>query len=337
MAPDISAAFPPALDTPDHVKLAEDLGYQRAWLYDSPAYLHDVWMTLARAAERTQRIGLGPAVLVPSLRHPMTNAAAIATLEELAPGRVAVAVGSGFTGRHMLGLRPLPWADVGEYVKTLRALLAGEEAQWDGRTIKMIHPPGFGAARPIDVPILVGAEGPKGMAVAEEHGDGTFSATGPNTATRHDWRAILRFGTVLGDGEEPSSPRVVEAAGPGTVVIIHALYEQAGAGGVDNLPGGAQWRGAIEAIDERTRHLAVHEGHLVHLTDRDRAALEAGLASLIPTFGLTGPADQVREKVDELADQGVTEIAYQPSRHDTARDLQALADALNLTGPAQRT
>jgi alkanesulfonate monooxygenase SsuD/methylene tetrahydromethanopterin reductase-like flavin-dependent oxidoreductase (luciferase family) len=111
MAPHISAAFPPALDTPDHVKLAEDLGYQRAWLYDSPAYLHDVWMTLARAAERTERIGLGPAVLVPSLRHPMTNAAAIATLAELAPGRVAVAVGSGFTGRHMLGLRPMPWAE----------------------------------------------------------------------------------------------------------------------------------------------------------------------------------------------------------------------------------
>ena len=32
----MSAAFPPGLDTPDHVALAEELGYERAWLYDSP-------------------------------------------------------------------------------------------------------------------------------------------------------------------------------------------------------------------------------------------------------------------------------------------------------------
>src|ERR1043166_8714971 len=131
MAPHISAAFPPALDTPDHVKLAEELGYQRAWLYESPAYLHDVWMTLARAAERTERIGLGPAVLVPALRHPMTNAAAIATLCHMAPGRVAVAIGSGFTGRYVLGQRAMKWVDVADYVRVLRALLRGEEVLWE--------------------------------------------------------------------------------------------------------------------------------------------------------------------------------------------------------------
>jgi 5,10-methylenetetrahydromethanopterin reductase len=331
MALDISAAFPPALDTPDHVALAEQLGYQRAWLYDSPAYLHDVWMTLARAAERTERIGLGPAVLVPSLRHPMVNAAAIATLEELAPGRTAVAVGSGFTGRHMLGLRPVPWAEVRRYVATLRALLRGEDAEWDGRTIRMIHPPGFGAARPIDVPILIGAEGPKGLAVADELGDGVFSATGGDAASRHGWRAVLRFGTVLDDGEDPSTPRVIEAAGPGTAVVLHGLYERGGATAVDQMPGGAEWRTQVETVDKGTRHLAVHEGHLVQLTERDRAAFAAGLTNLIPAIGLTGTPDQVGEKADQLAEQGFTEIAYQPSRHDTARDLRALAAALKLS------
>ncbi len=78
------------------MRLAESLGYTRAWLYDSPALYPDVWMQLALAATRTSTIGLGPAVLVPSLRHPVTNAAAIATLERLAPGRVSVAIGSGY-------------------------------------------------------------------------------------------------------------------------------------------------------------------------------------------------------------------------------------------------
>jgi hypothetical protein len=62
------------------VELAETLRYTRAWLYDSPALYPDVWMVLSRCAERTSRIGLGPGVLVPSLQHPMVNAAAIAEL-----------------------------------------------------------------------------------------------------------------------------------------------------------------------------------------------------------------------------------------------------------------
>src|SRR5689334_15163953 len=107
MSIDVSVAFPPGRATPDHVALAEKLGFRRAWLYDSPALFHDVWMTLALAAERTTRIGLGPAVLVPSLRHPLTNAAAALTLVDLAPGRVSLAVGAGYTARHLLGQRAL--------------------------------------------------------------------------------------------------------------------------------------------------------------------------------------------------------------------------------------
>ena len=43
------------MDTPDHVALAEELGYRRAWLYDSPALYPEVFMTLARCAERALR------------------------------------------------------------------------------------------------------------------------------------------------------------------------------------------------------------------------------------------------------------------------------------------
>src|SRR3954470_4674421 len=108
------------MDTPAHVAEAESLGYGRAWCYDSPALYPDVWMILGLAAARTSRIGLGPAVLVPSLRHPMTKAAAIATLEAQAPGRVAVAIGSGFTGRMVLGQKPMRWADVASYVRAVQ-------------------------------------------------------------------------------------------------------------------------------------------------------------------------------------------------------------------------
>jgi len=206
---DISCAFASSPDTPDHIALAEQLGYRRAWCYDSPALYPDVWVTLALAAQRTSHIALGPGVLVPSLRHVMTNAAAIATLEHLAPGRLVVAIGSGFTGRVAMGQRSLSWSRVRTYIAALRALLRGETATWDGAVIKMLHPPGFAPSRPIAVPILVGADGPKGAAVAEVLGDGIF---GRARAPGISWYAQLHFGTVLDDGEDPASERVMAAA-----------------------------------------------------------------------------------------------------------------------------
>ena len=96
---EISCAFPSGPHVVDHIVEAERLGYERAWLFDSPALYGDIWVIAALAAQRTSRIALGPAVLVPNLRHPLTQASAIATLEQLAPGRVVVAIGTGFTDR----------------------------------------------------------------------------------------------------------------------------------------------------------------------------------------------------------------------------------------------
>ena len=272
---DISCAFATAMDTPDHVALAEDLGYRRAWLYDSPALYPEVFMTLARCAERTSRIGLGPGVLIPSLRHPMTTAASIAALEALAPGRVVIGVGSGFTGRYTLGKRPLPWASVATYVRTVQALLRGDDVEWDGAVIRMLHPEGFGADRPVAVKWVVGVQGPKGQAVAHEIGDGAFSLF---AVDGFDWMVQLAFGTVLDDGEDAGSERAVAAAGPAVAVLLHGSYEQ-------GAPLDAAWAEAIEAIDERTRHLEVHDRHLVSVTERDRPYVTG---DLIRAFTYTG-------------------------------------------------
>ena len=328
---DISCAFATSSDTPAHVELAESLGYRRAWLYDSPALYPDVWMILTRCAERTSRIGLGPGVLVPSLRHPMVNAAAIAELVDQAPDRVAVAIGSGFTGRFSLGKRPMPWRQVAEYVRCLKALLAGETAEWEGARIRMMHAAGYGAARPITVPILIGADGPKGLAVAAELGDGVFSAIVPQSDAVKvaEWRALLSFGTVLDEGEELTSARVVDALAPAAVVMYHAVYERGGAAAVDGLPGGPGWRAAVEAYPENERHLAIHEGHLVKANPRD----EPYIADLIPMASagaLTGSAEQVAARVRDLAAAGVTEVAYQPAGSDIERELRAFASATSI-------
>jgi 5,10-methylenetetrahydromethanopterin reductase len=330
---DISCAFATSSDTPARVRVAEMLGYRRAWLYDSPALYPDVWMILGRCAERTSRIGLGPGVLVPSLRHPMVNAAAIAELVDQAPGRVAVAIGSGFTGRFALGKRPMPWRQVAEYVRCLRALLDGETGEWDGARIRMMHLPGFGAKRPIKVPILIGADGPKGLAVAADLGDGVFSAARPqpDAVEVADWRALLSFGTVLDEGENLNSARVVDALAPAAVVLYHAAYERGGSAAVDALPGGRGWREAVEAYPETERHLAIHDGHLVKANPRDEPHV-ADLTPFASSRALTGSAGQVSERVAALGALGVTELVYQPAGSDIERELRAFASATGLSG-----
>jgi 5,10-methylenetetrahydromethanopterin reductase len=319
---DLTCAFPPSPDVADHVALAEELGYRRAWLYDSPALYPDVWVHLARAAERTSTIGLGPGVLVPSLRHPVTNAAAVATLESLAPGRTAVAVGAGFTGRYVLGQKPMRWADVAAYVRCLRSLLRGEDVEWDGKVVRITSRPST------DVPVWIGADGPKGTAVADELGDGVLCAGIPNAAAARPGRplGLLAFGTVLDPGEAPTSRRVRAAAGHAVAVALHAMYER-GPATIDGVPGGREWREATEAVPAEVRHLAIHEGHLVHPNERDVIALEAGADALVEGFTLTGTAEVVRARLDGFATMGVTEVAYQPAGEDIARELRAFAAA----------
>lgn len=315
---ELSCALPPRPDVVELVALAEELDYARAWVFDSPALYGDVWMALARCADATTRIGLGPGVLVPSLRHPMVNAAATAELARLAPGRVSVALGTGFTGRYVLGRPPMTWAATEEYLRQFVGLLRGDTVRIDGAACRMVHPPGWVAERPVDVDVVVAANGPKGLAVAERVGaDGVMSIFGGQAG----WAqcALLGYGTVLDPGESPDSDRVVEAAGAGAAVVLHGMYE-ADPDLLDGLDGGPRWRAAIESFPGPERHLHTHEGHFVAMTDRDRAAVSP---ELISAMTWTAPLADLRARMADVAAGGVSEFLYAPMGPDPARELRA--------------
>jgi len=285
-----------------------------------------VWMMLALAAKRTTTIGLGPGVLVPTLRHPMVNASATAALAALTPGRVAVAFGTGFAGARALGAAPTSWSYLRDYVAAFRGLLAGATVQWQGRRIQMMHPNGHAPERPIDVPILISAIGPKGLDVATELADGLFSVNGQTrSAQQFDWAALAVHGTVVADGESLDSPRVQAAAGPGNALAYHAAYEFGG--DVTTLPGGDVWLDVINQTPPQDRHLAVHDQPLIALNRADAAAWAAGSWKAITRTTLTGTADEVGRRVNEIADQGITEIIYQPTGPDITSELEAFHTA----------
>jgi 5,10-methylenetetrahydromethanopterin reductase len=322
---ELSFSMPPGPRVVEYAGLAESLGYRRLWLYDSPLLYADVWVTLARVAEATTTLGIGPGVLVPGLRHVATTAAAIATLESIAPGRVAVAVGTGFTARRLLGKRPLGWKSVEAYLRALRGLLRGEVVELEGQPVQMLHPEGYAPPRPIETPILVAANGPRGVAVARELGDGVMTFGEPPAGIA--WCALVQSGTVLEAGESFASPRVFDALGPGIALIYHSFYEAMGAA-VDQLPGGAGWRAAVEREPERTRHLHIHEGHCVAVPEREKALLDPGVGAM--TF--SGTAAELQGRMAALVAAGVRELVYSPAGADIPRELRAMAGVAKAAG-----
>ncbi len=325
----ISVAFPPIPETPDHIDLAEQLGYETAWVYDTPALQLDVWMILALAAKRTQRIRLGPGVLIPSLRHPMVTASAIATLVDLVgQERVIIGAGTGFTGRRAMGQKPLKWAEFPKMIDQVQSLLRGETISHDGQLISMLHWEGQAPTRPIEVPWILGVNGPKGLATAADMGCGVFTSR-PRPDANYvnlDDVILLTSGAVMDVDETVDSDRVIETAGPWVSVAYHAFLEQNDQR-LETLPNSARFRQLVEQVPETERHLRVHEGHLTHLNRIDREVV-VGESMFLSPFTLY--ETEVRNQIAELETQGITEIAYQPMG-DIEREMRTFASAAGLT------
>jgi 5,10-methylenetetrahydromethanopterin reductase len=324
MALRLACGFAPGPKTVEHAKLAESLGYERVWLYDSPALWQDIWARMAQVAEHTERVKLGTAVLIPSLRHVVTQAAAIATIEDIAPGRLTVGLATGFTGRAALGQhKRLPWSQVKRYVQQLRGLLRGEAVEVDGAICQLIPSAGFMPPRPIEVPIFLAAAGPIGCRVAREVADGVINSRRP-PAPDFPECVLLTFGTVLDEGEALDSPRVRDAAGGAVAVAYHFAYEY-GREAVDELPNGRAWRESIERLPEATRHLAVHYGHCVELNEHDAAFVDMTAAKRL---SFTGTEAELRDRLARMEAEGATEVMIGTMGSDVPRELRAFATLL---------
>jgi 5,10-methylenetetrahydromethanopterin reductase len=151
---------------------AERAGFDIAWLPDSQFLWRDVWACLALAAAETQRITLGSCVTNLQTRHPSVTAAAAATLEEIAPDRTILGVGSGDSSVKTLGLDPTRLADMRSGIELMRRLMAGETVDFEGRAMHLR------ATLDRPVPVYLAANGPKGMELAGEIADGLITVAG---------------------------------------------------------------------------------------------------------------------------------------------------------------
>ena len=182
-------------------RLAVDLGCERVYLFDSAAVYEDIFIWLARLAEQTDA-RLGAAVLVPNLRHVMTTASAIATLEDLAPGRFVYGFGTGAVGAHGAGQEGAFARDHAPYVEQLRALLPRRRRRDRGRA----HADDPLARPRADTPdrgavAMVSAFGPKGARRSRtEIADGVMTVSDDPVGMA--WNVRMVNGTILDPGED---------------------------------------------------------------------------------------------------------------------------------------
>jgi 5,10-methylenetetrahydromethanopterin reductase len=176
--------------TPEHpVERVVDLGVRAADVGFEDVYLsvhynnRDPFAALARLADRTSDVGLGPGVANPHDRHPLTLASQVATLDEASGGRARFGIGPGdpSTMRNLgaaddRGLRP-----VLETFKIARRLWAGERVDNEGTFAAVDAGLNFEPPQGGSIPVHVGGEGPHMCRMAAKHADGLlFNGSHPD-------------------------------------------------------------------------------------------------------------------------------------------------------------
>jgi 5,10-methylenetetrahydromethanopterin reductase len=128
---DFGIALPTAADSWKLVQAAEEAGFTHAWFYDTQMLSADCFVAMGAAAVNTRRIRLGTGVLVPSNRIAPVTANALATLNQLAPGRIDFGVGTGFTARRAMGFGAIKLKDMETYIHQVYSLLRRETVDFE--------------------------------------------------------------------------------------------------------------------------------------------------------------------------------------------------------------
>jgi F420-dependent oxidoreductase-like protein len=173
-------------DATDFVLAAERSGFDSVWVGE--AYGSDALTPLTWYAARTTRIKLGTSIIQLDARTPANAAMAAMTLDALSGGRLILGLGvsgpqivEGWYGRPF----PKPLARTREYVEIMRRIWARETLTHDGEFFPLPYPGGTGLGKPLRliteplrsrIPVYLGAQGPKNVALATEIGDGWIPA-----------------------------------------------------------------------------------------------------------------------------------------------------------------
>ncbi len=296
------------------VKIAEDVGFEYAWITDH--YNNkNVYETLALIAANTETIKMGPGVTNPYVRSPAISASAIATIDEISNGRATFGIGPGDKATFdALGIAwEKPVSTIKAAIADINTLLAGEKTEAGAA---------LGGAKKVQdaIPIYMGAQGPKMLETAGEIADGVLI----NASNPKDYEAAMPMikkgigdqakdfdvaaytATSIGTDSEAAKNAAkivvafIAAGSPPPVIERHGLPEGFNTQMGEFLAQG-NFGGAIGAVTEE--------------------ALDA--------FSVCGTPDEFIPKIEALADMGVTQyVAGSPVGKNVEESIKLLGDVI---------
>ncbi len=208
-------ANPPVSQVVGWTKLAEEQGYDYAWIWDSHVLWQEVYPIFTLMAEATGRIKIGPCVSNPITRDPTVTASVLATLNEISGGRMVLGMGRGDSARRVIGKTPVTVERLEWACRLIRDLAAGREVDYDGTKTQLKWSLGH------EVEIWVAAYGPKALRAAGRVADGLIMQLADPYIV--EWSL-----PYVREGAEEAGRRFediqVQAAAPGyvTVDLAHA-------------------------------------------------------------------------------------------------------------------
>jgi probable F420-dependent oxidoreductase len=317
----IGADIPMELDIhgeADFVAWAEEHGFDDAWIAEISD--PDAFVALAAAAARTERIRLGTAIVQLGTRTVPLLAASAVSLAEYSRGRFALGVGAStkaiIEGWHGLTY-DRPRERMAEALPLLRALMAGERSNLQGRQIRsrgfqLRHPPGQ------PPPVILAAMNERMLETAGEMADGVFLNCVPVDALPRVIEAVNRGAERSGREDSVELLIAVPCDVTDDVEAARARWADGFAFYLTAPPyrSALAWYGLEEEVAVAEKAWESRDFQKVRQSVSRR---------LIDELTMFGTAEQCRERIAAYGAAGVTTVSITPNSVDPRDTLLALA------------
>ncbi|MBA3418070.1 MAG: LLM class F420-dependent oxidoreductase [Geodermatophilaceae bacterium] len=315
---------------------ADRLGFSVVWAAE--AYGSDSPTVLAWVGARTERVDLGAAVMQIPARTPAMTAMTAATLDTLSGGRFRLGLGvSGpqvSEGWH--GVRfDKPLGRTREYVEIVRSALRRERVRYDGEHYQLPLPDGPGKAlaltvHPVraEIPLYLAAVGPKNLELTGEIADGWLAIFYSPEHSKESLAALRAGQQKAGRSEVAmdvavTTPIVVDddvAVAAEPVRNYCALYLGGMGSRQQNFYNALAVRMGFEeaAAEIQNRYLS-----------RDYVGAAAAVPQeFIDATSLLGPVERIADRMQALADSGVTTVSLAPNVGTLEQRLETMRSAV---------
>jgi 5,10-methylenetetrahydromethanopterin reductase len=301
----VGVSFDGFVTTGEAIALAQravETGARSLWVAEHLGYREAI-ATCVALAMKTHGATLVPTAVSPYLWHPTPTAMAIATLDEVAPGRAAIAIGTGNplflqeSGRAV----EKPVRATREFTEALRKLWAGEAVHVNGEFVKLAGARlAFKPSAPI--PVYIAAIGPDMLRLAGRIGDGVVLSAGLSTDSVRQSIAVCVDGAAK-EGRDLTAFRCAGylffAASHDAKQAIDAVRQKL-AFIMRNKFLGANIKASGIPVDQ--------EGVIAAIARRDIA----GAAALVPddaveAFGIAGTPQHCTKRLHDFIDAGINE------------------------------